>query len=242
MAEETIRGSLGELLLREGLITRSQLTTAHQVQLETERGLGRVLVEMGLITERVRMRLLSQNLGYEIVHIHTQRIDDALLTLVPRSVAVGHHLVPVRRDGDTLVIAMEDPTDVTVIDQLKATTGLTIQPVIAGVDEIEAILQGYPEGPEPVWIETRRFAPKRIIGDIILIILLVIPILAFLLYVPSNPGLLSRFARPGAYVDVFVFTLIGYGIYAVIVFEIWSLIFQRAAKESPVLPMPNRLQ
>jgi len=242
MPEERSWGGLGDLLLREGLITDSQLTTALQVQKQTDKSLGRVLVEMGLITERVRMRLMQQKLGYDIVHINPQRIDRMVLDYLPKSIAVKHHLVPVRLDLDTLVVAMEDPTDVRILDDLKAVTGFRVKPAIATIEEIEAVLTQYPEKEvEKVAVEARRPLWFTLLGDVILVGLLAAPFLVFLLYVPTNPAWLSHFARPEARFDIFLFTLLGYGIYAVICFEIWSLVFQQRGPKPPEPPPADLL-
>jgi len=239
MADDRSWGSLGDLLLREGLITDSQLTTALQVQKQTERSLGRVLVEMGLITERVRMRLLQQRLGYDIVHINPQRIEQMVLDHLPKPIAVKHRLVPVKLELDTLVVAMEDPTDVRVIDDLKSMTGFRIRPVIASIEEIEAVLQKYPEKTEEVVIEAPPSIWPRLLGALLLVVFLALPFVVFLIYVQTSPELQSRFAQPGAFVDVFFLTLLGYGIYAVVVFEIWALLFQEQHKpRSPESPLP----
>jgi hypothetical protein len=231
-------GGLGEILLREGLVTDSQLSTALHVQKETEKCLGRVLVEMGLITERVRMRILQQKLGYEIVRINPQRLDPMVLDYVPKSVAIKHRMVPVRLDLDTLVVAMEDPTDVMALDDLKAITGFRVRPVIAGIEEIEAVLQQYPERSEEIVVERGPSALFRILGDVALLVLLVAPIIFLLFYVSGNPELRSRYAGASFSVDIFIFMLLGYGIYAVIAFEIWALIFQRRPAKSPESSAP----
>jgi hypothetical protein len=232
-------GGLGEILLREGLVTDSQMTTALQVQKETDKCLGRVLVEMGLLTERVRMRILQQKLGYEIVRINPDRVEQAALDCLPKSVALKHRLVPIRLELDTLVVAMEDPTDVMGVDDVKAITGFRIRPVIATIEEIEAVLQRYPEkAVEEIHVEARPSPWFRILGDAILFTLLAAPLVFFMIYLPTNPELRSHFARPGAAVDVFLFTLLGYGIYAVICFEIWSLIFQRRKSKPSEPPLP----
>jgi hypothetical protein len=238
MPDEESSGSLGDLLLREGLITDSQLTTALQVSKQTEKSLGRVLVDMGLITERVRTRLLQQKLGYDIVQVNPDQIDRTVLGYLPKSIAVRYRLVPIKLEFDTLVIAMEDPTDLTIIDLLKSTTGLRIRPVIASMDEIEAALERYPDEPAAAEVEAAPSTVVRILADILLFALLAAPLLAFVLYVPTNPELASRFARRGAYIDVFIFTLLGYGIYAVIVFEVWSLFFQPRGRKSSAPPPP----
>lgn len=237
MAEERSWGSLGDVLLREGLITDSQLTTALQAQKETEKSLGRVLVEMGLITERVRVRLLQQKLGYDIVQINPQRLDRMVLDYLPKSIAVKHRLVPIRLDFDNLVVAMEDPSDLTIVDHLKEYTGFRIKPVLASVEEIEAVLEQYPEEPEAVEIKAEPSGLVVILADLLLVVLFALPFLVFFfLILPNNPELRSELAGTGFNVDVFIFTLIGWGIYAVICHYIWSLIFQRRRTPSPPPP------
>lgn len=220
-------GSLADLLLREGLVTDSQLKSALSIQQDTQKSLGRVLIEMGLITERVRLRLLQEKFGLEIVNINPQRLDRMILEYVPRSIASRHRLIPIRLELDTLVVAMEDPLDLAVADMLKSMTGFRIRPVAARIEDIDAALKVYPEEPEPVAVAKPIPTWVRILGDALFLGLLAAPFLVLLLYVPTNPTLLSQLAQRG-FVDFFIFTLIGYGIYAVIVFEVWSLVFQRA--------------
>jgi len=238
MATDRTLSGLGDVLLREGLITDSQLSTALQVQKETEKSLGRVLVEMGLITERVRMRLLQQRLGYDIVRISPQRLDSTVFDLVPKSLATKYRLVPLRLDLDTMVVAMEDPTDVTALDTLKELAGLRIRPVIATIEEIEAVLNRYPERPEEAKIEI-EIPPSKlsiVISDLVLFCLLAVPLAAFFVVVPTQPEWLSFLTSRLVSADVFIFTLIGYGIYAVIAFEVWALVFQRRRPKAPTLP------
>lgn len=236
---ESLRSSFSDLLLREGLITDSQLTTATQVQGESQRSLGRVLVEMGLITERVRMRLLQQKSGCEIVRVHSADLDTDLLRYIPKSLALRHRAVPCGFDVDTLLVAMEDPTDLGVVDEIKAVTQMRIRPVIASINDLDEVLKRYPEEARETLVAYEKPGlVKRLIGDLILLCLLLVPLfLVFFVYVPTNPEMLNRLAGAGGAVDVFVFTLIGFGIYAVIVFEIWSLIFQRRRSKSAKVPM-----
>ncbi|MBN1478623.1 hypothetical protein JXA47_17860 [Candidatus Sumerlaeota bacterium] len=144
MSPESYSGNLGDMLLREGLVTNDALEEALRRQRETQQPLGRILVEMNAITESVKLNFFHKHFGHDVVSLRDHQIKDILYTYISKSLATRHRLVPYRLEGDTLVVAMEDPSDLVLLDNLKAQVGLRIRPVIASASDIEAALELYP--------------------------------------------------------------------------------------------------
>ena len=123
--------NLGDLLLREGLLTDAQLNIALARAREMDRPLMRVLVENGMLDETKRLNFFKHQFGIPVVTLPNTSVDPLLLSYIPSQIARKHHLVPVRLDRDGLVVAMEDPSDLEVLDSLKAMSGVRIKPVLA---------------------------------------------------------------------------------------------------------------
>ncbi|MBN1476540.1 hypothetical protein JXA47_07300 [Candidatus Sumerlaeota bacterium] len=165
MAPETYSGHLGDMLLREGLVTNEALEEALRRQRETGQPLGRVLVEMHAITEQVKLNFFHKHFGHDVVSLRDHEIPDILYTYLTRSTAMKFRVIPYKLEGDTLVVAMEDPSDLVILDNLKAQVGLRIRPVIASFTDIEAALETYPGGDEDeevIWEEPPSFATRLI--------------------------------------------------------------------------------
>jgi len=144
IAETRSQPGLGEYLVREGYITQTQFNRALDVQHETHRSMGRVLVELGLITKAMRMDVLEKHFGFERLLIKDLKIDRQNLSIIPHSFAEKHRLVPVRQEpNQSLVVAMEDPSDILVVDAIKKQIGLVIIPYVASHDDIQAVLDQY---------------------------------------------------------------------------------------------------
>ncbi len=132
----------GEQFIEEGLITPEQLQLAVKKQLElggTE-PIARVLVEMGLISERERVRCLGKVWGISFVDVTQQVPQEAALKLVPTQFARRFKSLPLEIQAHKLVIAMANPLDVFVIDELRMSTGMEIEPMIAVEEDIASAL------------------------------------------------------------------------------------------------------
>ncbi|MDD5091084.1 MAG: ATPase, T2SS/T4P/T4SS family, partial [Candidatus Wallbacteria bacterium] len=135
---------LGDTLIEQGLITQEQLSEALKVQKEKKQRLGQVLVELDFVKEEDILEVLSKQLGVPRINLAEYEIQKNVLELVPPKIAQKHELVPLFRDGKRLTIAMADPLNVFVIDQLQYMTGLTVEIVISSQEEImTAIQRGY---------------------------------------------------------------------------------------------------
>lgn len=123
---------IAEVLLRNGVLTREQLQTAATEARAKGCGLTYSLVSTGLIDEVVLLRLLSQIFKVRAVELSKiERIDPAVLATVSAQIAGRGLILPVHRSGDTLTVAMVNPTNRATIARLAQLTGLTIQPVVA---------------------------------------------------------------------------------------------------------------
>src|SRR5207302_4442935 len=123
---------LGELLLRDGLITLDQLKKALLEQKNTGMRLGYTLVKLGFIEETEISKMLARQYRMPAVDLSRFEVDPKIVKLIPAEVAVKHMVLPLKREGRTLTVAMADPTNVSVIEDLKFITRYDIFPVIAG--------------------------------------------------------------------------------------------------------------
>ena len=136
---------IGELLLREGLITREDLDRALEQQKETGTRLGFALVTNGVLGEADLTRVLSQQYRVPAVDLTEVEIEAKILKLVPADFANKHLILPLRRVGRTLTVAMANPTDLSVIDDLKFVTRFDVDAVVAGEFTLRKAIDKYYE-------------------------------------------------------------------------------------------------
>jgi type IV pilus assembly protein PilB len=129
------RKRLGDLLVESGLITHKQLEQTLEEKL-TDQKLGDALLERGLISERQLIEVLEFQLGIPHVRLNHYPIDLTLLTLVPKETAKRQLFIPLKKEGDKLFIAMNDPMDFYTIEDLRLSTGLQIETVIATKNDL----------------------------------------------------------------------------------------------------------
>jgi type IV pilus assembly protein PilB len=123
---------LGDLLIREGLITKEQLEKALQEQRQNGTRVGYNLVKLGFIKETELTKALARQYKMPAVDLAKFEVDPKIAKLIPSDLAVKHFVLPLKRDGRTLTVAMADPTNLGVIEDLKFITRYDIFPVIAG--------------------------------------------------------------------------------------------------------------
>ena len=134
MATAAAGGSdrLGEILLREGLITREQLAQALAEQKASKHRLGYVLVKLGLVPELEITKVLARQYRMPAVDLSRFEVDPKIIKLVPADMATKDVVLPLKREGRTLTVAMADPTDLGLLEDLKFITRFDLFPVIAG--------------------------------------------------------------------------------------------------------------
>src|SRR4051795_345869 len=138
---------IGELLLKEKLITPEQLQQALTQQKSNGGKLGYNLVKMGFVKDEQITALLSKQYGVPAINLAQFKIDLTIVKLVPTETARKYQIIPLSRSGSTLTIAMTDPTNVFAMDDIKFMTGYTVEPVVASEVAItDAIEKYYPSG------------------------------------------------------------------------------------------------
>jgi len=126
---------LGEILIEEGYITFHQLEKALEEQKITKERLGEILVRKGWITREELNRVLASKIGVSTFSLANYIIPQEIIKLIPQDIALKYKVIPVFKVGDTLTVAMADPTNVFIIDELARITKCNIEPVLA--DEME---------------------------------------------------------------------------------------------------------
>src|SRR3981189_1946724 len=127
-----ISAQLGEILLREGLITQDQLKKALLEQKNTGMRLGYTLVKLGFVEETEISKMLARQDRMPAVALSRFEVDPKIIKLIPPDVAIKHTVLPLKREGRTLTVEIADPNNVTAIEDIKFITRCDVFPVIAG--------------------------------------------------------------------------------------------------------------
>jgi len=135
------RSQIGRLLVKEKIINEEDLNKALAAQAKTEKVLPKVLTEMGIVDEKVIIKTVQKELGINRVSPAEFAVSRSVAMLIPKEICVRNMLVPLNRYQGRLIVAMADPTDYMKIDDLKFIAGITIEAVIAGLDEIAGKIQ-----------------------------------------------------------------------------------------------------
>jgi type IV pilus assembly protein PilB len=144
MATQTvISDRLGTILLREGLVSQDQLDGALHDSRANGTRLGYSMIKLGFITEEELTRMLSRQYRVPAVDINKVTVDPRILKLVPGEIAHKHLVLPLRRLGRTLTVAMANPADPSTIDQLKFVTRHDIEPVVVGEFTLKKHIDSY---------------------------------------------------------------------------------------------------
>src|SRR4051812_45129969 len=137
---------IGELLLKEKLITPEQLQQALTQQKANGGKLGYNLVKMGFVKDEQITALLSKQYGVPAINLAQFQIDPTIVKLVPTEAARKYQIIPLSRSGSTLTIAMTDPTNVFAMDDIKFMTGYTVEPAVASEIAITEAIEKYYAG------------------------------------------------------------------------------------------------
>jgi type IV pilus assembly protein PilB len=144
---KTARKRIGDILVESGVISPDELKEALAKQKHTRDRLGRVIVSLGFANEKQIAQALAGQLGLQLVDLSTHQIDPDVVKYIPEALARKYRLVPLRRDGDALVVAMADPLHVFAIDEAMTAAKRPIKPALASESEIlPAIERAYGMG------------------------------------------------------------------------------------------------
>ena len=134
---------LGEILVRENLITSQQLREALEFQRSNGGRLGSNLVKLGIISDDVITAVLSRQYGVPSINLDLFQIEDETVKLISQEVALKYSVLPISKVGATLTLAMADPTNVFAMDDIKFMTGLNVEPVIASEASLQVAIGKY---------------------------------------------------------------------------------------------------
>src|SRR4026207_1930197 len=134
---------LGEILVRENLISPQHLREALDYQREHGGRLGFNLVKLGLISDDMITAVLSRTYGIPSVNLDLFNIDPGVLRLIPQEVAQKHSVLPLSRVGATLTLAMVAPPNVFALDDVKFMTGLNVEPVVVAEGSVQQAIAKY---------------------------------------------------------------------------------------------------
>lgn len=128
---------LGEVLIQEKLITPENLQTALNKQgHDRKKALGEIIVGMGMVDENTIKRMLVKKLGIPFVNITNFNVDLNAVMIVPHSFALKHNVMPLLQKDKTLIVAMENPMQWELLNELRFLTNLRVEPVMASKDDI----------------------------------------------------------------------------------------------------------
>lgn len=134
---------IGELLVRSNLISSQQLQKAQEETRKNGKRLGFNLTKLGYIKEEDLAEFLSKQYGVPSINLDDFEIEQTIIDLVPKEVADKHQVIPVNKSGASLIVAMSDPSNIYVIDDLKFLTGYNIEVVVASETAIRDSIEKY---------------------------------------------------------------------------------------------------
>ncbi len=134
---------LGHILTGLGIITEDQLVTALNQQKESGEKLGKILVEQGILTELQLMEALEVALGIPHVQLSKLNIDSEAVKLLPPQLIRRHKVLPIERKKHSLTLAMVDPLNHQILDDVRMASGLDVIPVLAGEKEMDTAIRQY---------------------------------------------------------------------------------------------------
>jgi type IV pilus assembly protein PilB len=136
---------LGELLLSQGLVTREQLATGLNEHRTTHQRLGLILVRQGVISELELTKVLARQFRMPAVDLSRFEVDPRMLKLVPADLALKRVVLPLKREGRTLTVAVADPADQGLLEDLKFITRYDLFAVLAGEQTLRALIEKHYE-------------------------------------------------------------------------------------------------
>jgi type IV pilus assembly protein PilB len=139
----SVSNRLGELLVREKLISLQQLRQAQDEQKNTGQNLGYTLAKLGYISDEEITSFLSTQYRLPAIDLDEFEVDAEVIRLVSREVCEKHKILPVSRSGSSLIVAMADPTNLHAIDDIKFLTGYNVEPVVASETAIHGAIERY---------------------------------------------------------------------------------------------------
>ncbi len=134
---------LGNLLLEKGIIAQKQLDRALDYQRSIGGKLGTILVKLGFVKEDQLAKLLADQQDLASVSLKDLTITKELMDLIPREIIEKHEVIPIKKGGGTLTVAMSDPTDFPTIEEIRFVSGLAIDAVLITRSDAQKAINQY---------------------------------------------------------------------------------------------------
>ena len=144
----SLNDRIGELLVKENLLSSEQLLKARAEAASKGKRLGAQITALGFLDENELTEFVAKQYGVPSINLADFNIEPEVLALIPEDVARKHSVVPVNRAGSTLILATADPSNIFALDDIKFLTGYNIQPVVASEDQIRNAIETYYAEPE----------------------------------------------------------------------------------------------
>ncbi|MDP7420664.1 MAG: RNA chaperone Hfq [bacterium] len=169
---------IGDIFLEMGIITDLQLRTGLERQAVVQKRIGEILVENGLITEDDVAYALAKQFGVQFFDISSLSLDPVLMNEFAKDLIVQEEFLPIRKVDERLYIVIHDPTDLTVLDQIKTATQLNVRYAVGAKKKINTMISQYystensmldeptaqPEAPPPVTPSSPPPPPEPVIS------------------------------------------------------------------------------
>ncbi|MBI5708443.1 MAG: Flp pilus assembly complex ATPase component TadA [Armatimonadetes bacterium] len=171
------RMPMADYLVKKGYVKPEQLDEAKQVQEQTkEVDLGRVLMQLGMVGEREVLEARAQELGYAFADLDNVQIDSSALNIVPERIAKLHNVIPIRKEGTNLWLAMAKISDIQAQDDVRMSSGCKVIPVMAVAGAVEDAIKRFytgkseevaaPSAATPAQQQPQAAAPAAAHGEI----------------------------------------------------------------------------
>ncbi len=135
--------SLGEIMVDKGVLTKAQLAQAESEAKKLKLPLRKALFSLGMVKESDMISFFEQQMRIPFVNLNSYIVDAKILALIPEAFAKTHHVIPLFKAGDIITVAMTDPLDVVVLDELRTMTKCIIEPVLTTETDIKKAFSQY---------------------------------------------------------------------------------------------------
>ena len=139
----SFKDRLKEILIRDEILTAKELDKALTEQKKSGGELSKILVDMNFVSQDQLTQVLSESLELPLIKIDSFCISQDVIQSIPKDIALKYQIIPVSLLGDQLTLAMADPLNIFIIDNVKALTGHTIIPIICRVSDIKDAIKKY---------------------------------------------------------------------------------------------------
>ncbi len=132
---------IGIILVKNKIITEKQLQQALKIQKQNpEKRIGEILIDLKYLSDEELLNALSMQFGIPVVNLSKYEIKEDIIKILPEEMIKKYKVIPINRFGNTLILAVDDPSDIAAIDDIKFYTGYNIDVVIASIKDIRATI------------------------------------------------------------------------------------------------------